>query len=97
MAQFTVDSGAGMNFQGNIGWISTTTGIHNTPFKLAPIGPEPCPWDLDGDSLVNTQDLLILFSAWGADSCEGADFDHDGIVNTQDLLTLFANWGACPE
>ena len=56
------------------------------------------PGDLDGDGIVSTNDLLILFSNWG--SCPPpekgdcpADLDGDGVVNTSDLLILFANWG----
>ena len=97
IAQFTVDAGAFFILQGNLGWISSTTGIHNTPFKLEPLSPDPCPWDLNGDSFVNTQDLLIMFANWGSGSCEDADFDENDIVNTSDLLVLFANWGPCPE
>ncbi|MCH8824744.1 MAG: SBBP repeat-containing protein [Planctomycetes bacterium] len=54
--------------------------------------------DLDGDGVVSTSDLLILFSNWGPcpppekGDCP-ADLDGDGVVNTSDLLILFANWG----
>ena len=56
-----------------------------------------CPWDLNGDCVVNTSDLLILFSQWGPPPPPNkpADFNNDGIVNTVDLLILFANWGLC--
>lgn len=95
--QCTVDAGAGIVFQGNLGWISSTTGVHNTPFIIAPICVGDCPWDLDGDTFIGTSDLLILLASWGPDSCEAADFDNDGTVSTQDLLTLLANWGPCPK
>ncbi|MCH8824790.1 MAG: hypothetical protein IH984_14930 [Planctomycetes bacterium] len=54
--------------------------------------------DLDGDGVVGTSDLLILFANWGPcpppekGDCP-ADLDGDGIVGTSDLLELFANWG----
>ncbi|MCH8822173.1 MAG: hypothetical protein IH984_01570 [Planctomycetes bacterium] len=54
----------------------------------------PCPWDLDGNGVVGTSDLLELFAQWG--TAGPADFNNDGIVNTEDLLILFANWGPCP-
>ncbi|MCH8821869.1 MAG: hypothetical protein IH984_00020 [Planctomycetes bacterium] len=52
--------------------------------------------DLDGDGVVGTSDLLILFANWGPCPPKGdcpADLDGDGSVNTSDLLELFANWG----
>ena len=52
-----------------------------------------CPWDLDGNAAVGTNDLLILFSQWGTPGT--ADFDESGFVDTADLLILFANWGPC--
>ena len=58
--------------------------------------PETCPWDLDGDGLVSTTDLLIVLSRWGLANGNPADFDNDGFVGTTDLLKLLANWGPCP-
>ena len=55
-----------------------------------------CPADLDGDGIVSTVDLLILFSAWGPNPGNPADLDGSGEVGTADLLILFANWGPCP-
>ncbi|MCH8824865.1 MAG: DUF1929 domain-containing protein [Planctomycetes bacterium] len=54
--------------------------------------------DLNGDGVVDTLDLLLLFAQWG--TCDNpppagcpADINCDGMVNVQDLLALFANWG----
>ena len=55
----------------------------------------PCPWDLGGDGIIATSDLLVLFSQWGLNGT--ADFDRSGKVDTIDLLILFANWGPCPQ
>lgn len=55
----------------------------------------PCPWDLDGNEIVGTSDLLELLAQWG--TAGSADFDGSGAVDTNDLLILFANWGACPK
>ena len=52
-----------------------------------------CPFDLDGDGVVATSDLLELFAQWG--TAGPADFDGSGAVGTADLLILFANWGPC--
>lgn len=49
------------------------------------------PGDLNGDQLVNGQDLAIFLSAWGATSGP-ADINHDGIVNGNDLATLLSDW-----
>lgn len=54
------------------------------------------PGDLNGDGVVDTSDLLILFANWGpCDNCDdcSADLNGDCVVNTSDLLLLFSNWG----
>ncbi len=43
----------------------------------------PCPWDLDGDAVVGTGDLILLLGSWG---------DPYG---TADLIELLGAWGAC--
>jgi len=52
-----------------------------------------CPADFDGDSDVDTADLLFLLAAWG--TADG-DVDGDNDTDTADLLTLLAAWGSCP-
>lgn len=47
--------------------------------------------DLNGDQLVNGQDLAIFLSAWGKSSGP-ADINLDGIVNGNDLAALLSNW-----
>ena len=54
-----------------------------------------CPGDIDGDGVVDTEDLLALLAAWG-EAGGPADINKDGIVNTADLLLLLAAWGPCP-
>jgi len=58
------------------------TGMQNT-----------CPWDFDGNDVVNTADLLHLLGCWGT-PC--GDVDGDGDTDTADLLALLAHWGDCP-
>ena len=59
------------------------------------VEPTPeCPEDINGDGVVNTEDLLILLGNWG-NSGDG-DIDDNGVVNTADLLLLLAAWGDCP-
>lgn len=61
--------------------------------------PPSIPGDLDGDGIVNTNDLLILLSNWGpCGDCKlpgncPADLDEDCTVGTSDLLILLSNWG----
>jgi T5SS/PEP-CTERM-associated repeat protein len=53
--------------------------------------------DVNGDGVVDTEDLLLLLAAWGdcpdpPEECP-ADFDGNGVVDTADLLALLAAWG----
>lgn len=47
--------------------------------------------DMNGDGSVNSQDLLILLSAWGS-SGGPADMNRDGIVNSTDLTIMLSRW-----
>lgn len=62
----------------------------------AELDVEPKTGDLDGNGVVDTQDLFILLSQWGQcpnpEDCP-ADLDGNGVVDTQDLFMLLANWG----
>jgi hypothetical protein len=53
------------------------------------------PGDVNGDGVVDVNDLLELLAAWGpcppGPSCP-ADFDDNGEVDITDLLFLLANW-----
>lgn len=54
-----------------------------------------CPADLNGDKLVDGNDLGALLGQWGpCAGCE-ADFNGDGIVDGDDLGALLGLWGAC--
>lgn len=50
------------------------------------------PEDINGDGVVNAQDLAALLSAWGTSNA-AADFNADGVVNAQDLARLLSAWG----
>jgi predicted outer membrane repeat protein len=54
-----------------------------------------CPADINGDDIVNVDDLFDLLNAWG--NLGGpADINSDGIVNVDDLFSLLNAWGPCP-
>ena len=58
-----------------------------------------CPADLNGDGLVEGDDLLRLLASWGectASDCP-EDLDGDGLVDGVDLTILLAAWGASSE
>ncbi|MGB1384903.1 MAG: hypothetical protein ACPG6N_06630, partial [Flavobacteriales bacterium] len=60
--------------------------------------PEPsCKPDLDGDYLVEVDDLLMLLTGYGCTiQCPG-DLDADGAVGIGDLLVLLSGIGTpCP-
>ena len=51
------------------------------------------PGDVNGDGVVNFNDVLALLAAWGP--CEGdcpEDLDGDGVVGFADLLIILAHW-----
>ena len=55
---------------------------------------DPCPGDVNGDMLIDINDLLTVLTYWGQ-TCSGcpADVNGDGVVNIADLLGVIANWG----
>ena len=54
-----------------------------------------CVGDVDGNGVVNVNDMLALIGAWG--DCQGCDEDinDDGLVNVSDLLLVLDAWGSC--
>jgi len=55
------------------------------------------PGDLNGDGVVDVNDLLIVITQWGAcpaspAMCTG-DANHDSVVDVNDLLIVITNWG----
>ena len=51
------------------------------------------PGDVNGDGVVNVEDLVAVITAWGP--CDGcaADLNGDGQVNVEDLIEVITNWG----
>jgi hypothetical protein len=48
--------------------------------------------DVDGDCVVNRDDLMFLLEDWGRVRSP-ADLDEDGTVGIRDLLIVLSNWG----
>ncbi len=79
----------------------TGWGFHNgarRAFLLTPLGN--CPWDTNGDGVVDTVDFLALLQQWGACQvgviCTG-DNNGDCVVDSVDFLALLEHWGPCPS
>jgi hypothetical protein len=51
----------------------------------------PMKEDVNGDGVVDTQDVLCVYQHMqdGSLSIEACDVNHDGIVDTQDVLTIY--------
>ena len=101
-------SGGGMyNFYGPGAVLSGTTVCGNVPDQISGNWTDEggnivreecldtCPSDLDGDGLVDGEDLTTLLGDWGMTG-GASDLDGDGLVDGADLVIVLASWGACP-
>ena len=63
--------------------------------NLVATHPHGLPADVNGDGVVNTDDLLAVLGAWGPCSppCP-EDINGDGVVNVNDILDLIGAWSA---
>ncbi len=55
----------------------------------------PIPGDVNGDQIVDTQDLINVLGAWGGCSAGqgcSADLNGDLVVDVADLLFVLSNW-----
>ena len=59
---------------------------------------DPCPGDINLNSIVDAVDLAMALTSWGTSGGDypRADVNHDGIVNGPDLGALLGGWGICP-
>lgn len=67
------------------------------PFMTANFTPPvpTCVGDLNGNGVVDAQDLALLLGAWGCNPGHTADLNGDASVNPSDLALLLGNWGPC--
>ncbi|MDD9972691.1 MAG: dockerin type I domain-containing protein, partial [Candidatus Poribacteria bacterium] len=49
--------------------------------------------DVNGDGVVNIQDLVLVASNFGQTGANPADVNSDGVVNIQDLVLVASNFG----
>ena len=54
-----------------------------------------CLGDINGDSLVNVDDMLKILSEWNCRDCSETDLNQDGITGIDDLLIALDRWGRC--
>jgi hypothetical protein len=54
-----------------------------------------CPPDIDGNGVVNVDDLLLVLLTWGTDDPLG-DINGDDTVDVNDMLAVILGYGACP-
>ncbi len=54
----------------------------------------PCRADLNGDGVVNEQDLSIILGSWATEQAVG-DVTRDARVGPQDIAHLLGTWGPC--
>ena len=63
-------------------------------------GEPPCPWDHNGDDLVNPLDVNRVKDHYGCDvadpDCAAHDHNGDGVVNPLDVNRVKDHYGPCP-
>jgi hypothetical protein len=69
-------------------FIVTTSGPKDAPTLV-------CPGNLNGDTVVDIDDLFVVLNNWGV-SGGIADITDDGTVDIDDLFVVLNNWGNCP-
>jgi hypothetical protein len=56
---------------------------------------DDCGGDVQGDGVVNVEDLLGVISRWGPCIACDEDLNADGAVDVLDLMTILDGWGQC--
>lgn len=88
-------NGPSRGFQGLVSYELQTSTYPVLAVRTAGAGACDCPYDLNGDRVVNGSDLGTVLSGW-ATSNAIADVNHDGLVDGQDLALVLGGWGSCP-
>jgi formylglycine-generating enzyme required for sulfatase activity len=53
-----------------------------------------CIADVDGDGIVNGNDLASVLGGWGSCSGCGGDVNGNGVINGEDLAVVLTRWGS---
>jgi len=57
---------------------------------------QACLGDVNGNGIVNVDDLLAVINAWGSTTPgHAADVTGNGVINVDDLLAVINAWGSC--
>ncbi len=56
-------------------------------------GAGSCAADINGDNIVDVQDLVQVVVDWGCAGDCASDINSDGIVDVQDLIAVISDWG----
>jgi hypothetical protein len=84
-------------FSAKENWLCGWTAADAYGFNVAPPGgcviEIPCPADITGNNIVDTDDLLAVINSWGTNGA--GDITGNGNVDTDDLLAVINAWGAC--
>ena len=54
-------------------------------------GPLDCRVDLNNDTVVNSQDIILYLSLWATRNLL-ADWNHDNVIDTMDVAAFFDEW-----
>jgi hypothetical protein len=73
--------------------VGTAPIIDRGAYEVQVPAPPACPCDLDGDHVVDGNDLGMLLGGWGEPG--PADFNGDGLVDGNDLGVMLGSWGPC--
>jgi hypothetical protein len=88
-------NGPSRGFQGIVSYELQTSTYPVFAVRTAGAGACDCPYDLNGDRVVNGSDLGTVLSGWSTSNAL-ADVNHDGLVDGQDLALVLGGWGSCP-
>jgi len=83
-----------------VGGVNGTTGTGTLVLSCVPSAP-PCPADINGNQVVNVDDLLAVINGWGPcanpNNCPAdiAPAGGNDVVNVDDLLAVINAWGDC--
>jgi len=81
---WVIGGGGGLGFAGETGVLEQT--------NLLGDGTTTCPEDIDGNGVVNIDDLLLVLGNYNGTG-EG-DVDGNGVVNIDDMLLVIGAWNA---